>query len=66
MTAVVVRQFAPSRIERDVLAQGFELICRKQSKQEMARVTPLAMELPALIETECERALDHSAGRPVA
>jgi hypothetical protein len=66
MTAMVVRQFAPSRIECDLLAQVFELICRKQSKQEMAGIVSLAMELPALIETERERTLDHSAGRRVA
>ncbi len=27
MTAVVARQFAPSRLERELLAQVFELVC---------------------------------------
>jgi len=64
MTAVV-RQFAPSRIERDLLAQVFELVCRKRSEQEVAGANTLAMEPPAPVETEHEQALNHSAGRRV-
>lgn len=66
MTAVVVRQFAPSRIERDLLAQVFELVCRKRSEQEVAGASALAVEPPALLETEHEQVLNHSAGRRVA
>lgn len=30
MTATVIREFTPSRIERQLLAQVFELICAQQ------------------------------------
>ena len=34
VTATVVRQFVPSRIERQVLAQAFELVCGQRCKLE--------------------------------
>jgi hypothetical protein len=34
MTAMVVRQFTPSRIERQLLAQVFELVCGPRWKAE--------------------------------
>lgn len=32
VTAAVVRQFTPSRIERELLAQVFELVCGQRSE----------------------------------
>lgn len=37
MTASVVRQFAPSRIERQLLAQVFELVCGQRSEGKDSR-----------------------------
>ncbi len=34
MTATVVRQFTPSRIERELLAQVFELVCGQRREVE--------------------------------
>ena len=32
VTAIVVRRFAPSRIERQLLAKAFELVCEVQGE----------------------------------
>ncbi len=34
VTATVIRQFTPSRIERELLAQAFELVCGQRHKVE--------------------------------
>jgi hypothetical protein len=38
MTGSVVRQFAPSRIERQLLAQVFELVCGQPSDGDASRL----------------------------
>jgi hypothetical protein len=37
MTAMVVRQFTPSRIERQLLAQVFDLVCDQRSDMGQSR-----------------------------
>jgi len=44
--ALVVRQFAPSRIERQLLAQVFDLVCHDQQ---------------SLIDSSTERQADHQS-----
>lgn len=34
LTAVVIRQFTPSRIERQLIAQAFELVCSQRGEVE--------------------------------
>ena len=64
--AAVVRHFAPSRIERDLLTQVFELVCARQGRPELADANTLDKRPPAAVETEYERIETHSAGRRVA
>ena len=65
MTAVV-RQFVPSRIECDLLAQVFELVCTKRSGQEVAGVSTLTTRALVPVGTEHEQMELHVAGRRVA
>lgn len=41
-TAVVIRQFTPSRIERQLLAQVFELVCGSQCELESSHSAALS------------------------
>jgi hypothetical protein len=65
MTAVV-RQFAPSRIECDLLAEVFELVYTKRSGEEVAGASTLTTGALAPVGTEHEQTGLHVAGRRVA
>lgn len=65
-TTAVVRQFAPSRIECELLAQVFELVCTKRSRQEESGTKTLTMGSLALAESEHEQTGLRVAGRRVA
>ncbi len=66
MTATVVRQFTPSRIERQLLAQAFELVCGQRSDVEESRSTGQSATHTQRVDAG-EQAIDaHVAGRRVA
>jgi len=66
LTAVVIRQFTPSRIERQLLAQVFELVCGPQCEAEASHATALSRSPTHGVRTG-ERAIEApSAGRHAA
>jgi hypothetical protein len=66
MTAMVVRQFTSSRIERQLLAQVFELICAPQCALDTSRsATQAAAGIQSMRHDE-HRIEAHSARRHAA
>lgn len=64
MTATVVRQVAPSRIERQLLVRVFELVCVRQCAMEERRTTTQAA---TGTQGDAESAMDsRSVGRDAA
>jgi len=45
LTAVVVRQFTPSRIERQLIAQAFELVCSQRGEMEASHSAAMSTAL---------------------
>jgi hypothetical protein len=64
--AVVVRQFAPSRIERQLLAQAFELLCGRQSEAVGSHGRDWGAATAACQSTDEQAAASPNAGRAAA
>ena len=64
--AVVVRQFTPSRIESQLLAQVFELVCARQCDVEESRFTRHLADRIQRFGDSQQGIKAHSAGRRAA
>lgn len=65
-TAMVVRQFVSSRIEHELLAQVFELVCGKRKASEGAHSIDSGVEQTQRTDADQELSEAHIAGRRVA
>ena len=66
MTATVVREFTPSRIERQLLAQVFELVCGRRGESEEIPVRgPMSLQPNRVGHVE-QTIETHVAGRRAA
>lgn len=65
-TAVVAREFEPTRIERELLAQTFDLLCKQTTATKEASAIPSAMSEEATCSTTNQAAEAHVVGRRVA
>ena len=66
LTAVVVRQFTPSRIERQLLVQVFELVCGQRCEVEASHSAALSTVLSHGAGTGEQSMEAPSAGRYAA
>lgn len=66
MTAAVVRQFTPSRIERQLLAQVFELVCGQRSEVEESRSAGQSAAHTHRVDAGGQAIEAHVVGRRVA
>ena len=66
LTAVVIRQFTPSRIERQLLAQAFELVCGQRCEAEASHAAALSIALTHGVSTGEQSMEALSAGRRAA
>ncbi len=66
LTAVVIRQFTPSRIERQLLAQAFELVCDSRSELETSHSAALRTSPTHGVSTGEQAIQAPSAGRHAA
>jgi hypothetical protein len=63
MAAMVVRQFTPSRIERQLLAQVFDLVCCQRSEVEESRSTGQSAAHTHRVDDGGQATVAHVAGR---
>lgn len=66
MTAMVVRQFRSSRIERQLLAQAFELVCGPRCEREESRLAEQYASQSHGVSEGGGALESHVAGRRVA
>ena len=66
LTAVVIRQFTPSRIERQLLAQVFELVCGPRCETEASHLAALRTSPTHGVSTGEQPTKRLSAGRHAA
>jgi hypothetical protein len=66
MTATVVRQFTSSRIERQLLAQAFELVCGPRCEVEESRLAESCASRSHCVSEGGHAIEPHVAGRRVA
>lgn len=66
LTAVVLRQFTPSRIERQLLAQVFELVCGSRCEAKASHSAALSTALTHGVSTGEQSMEAISAGRCAA
>ena len=62
--ALVVRQFAPSRIERQLLAQVFDLVCQEQQPR-ISSSTGRCADHQLPIQSDHDWSLDGSPATPL-
>jgi hypothetical protein len=66
MTALVVRQFTPSRIERRLLAQVFDLVCDQRCDVGQSRSIGRSAAQPHRVGDGGQGIATHVAGRRAA